>query len=79
VANDHATEAQAFRAVHDAAVSARRDPDAAMRKAHFKTDLLTTDFGMSRGDAAVEVARIMILGGGICQGGLVPSVTRPAL
>jgi hypothetical protein len=46
-----------------------RDPDAALRKAYWTTDIMVKDFGMDRGVAASEVARFLILhGGGLCQG-----------
>src|ERR1700722_12431625 len=80
VARERATEAAAYEAVYLAATLSHRDPDAAVRKARWRTDALVEDLGMARGQAAAEVARFLILrGGGLCQGGLgAPAVTvRP--
>ena len=80
VARERATEAAAYKAVYVAAALSHRDPDAAVRKARWRTDALVEDLGMARGQAAAEVARFLILrGGGLCQGGLgAPAVTvRP--
>ena len=63
-------ETDAFNSVYYAALLSGRDADAAVRKAHFRTELLMKEFGMSRPDAAVEVARTMILSvGNLCGGG----------
>jgi hypothetical protein len=65
-----AAEADAFNSVYHAASLSGRDANAAVRKAHFRTELLVKEFGMTRSDAAVEVARNMILRvGGLCGGG----------
>jgi hypothetical protein len=70
VIRDHRAEATAFRAVYYAAVFGGRDPDAALRKAQFTANVMARQLGMTRADAAAEVARFMIVrGGGICVGG----------
>lgn len=70
VVRDHRIETTAFNAVYYAALFGGRDPDAALRKAHFTANVMVRQLGMTRADAAAEVARFMILrGGGICVGG----------
>ena len=70
IVRDHRAETTAFNAVYYAALFAGRDPDAALRKAHFTTNVMVQQLGLTRADAAAEVARFMILrGGGICVGG----------
>jgi hypothetical protein len=70
VVRDHHAEAAAFRAVYYAALFGGRDPDSTLRKAHFTTNVMVRQLGMTRADAAAEVARFMIVrGGGICVGG----------
>jgi hypothetical protein len=67
---EQAAEAQAFHAVTLAAALSGRDPDAALRKARFTASLLAREFGMTRAEAAAEVARFMIVRGGrLCNGG----------
>ena len=56
-----AAEIEAFRAVYVAAELSGRDPDAALRKAQFRTGILVRDLGMERSEAAAEVARSLIL------------------
>jgi hypothetical protein len=56
--------------VYYAALFGGRDPDAALRKAQFTANVMARQLGMTRADAAAEVARFMIVrGGGICVGG----------
>ncbi len=63
-------ESEAFSAVYYAALLSGQDADAAVRKAHFRADILVKQFGMARSDAAAEVARSMIMRtGGLCVGG----------
>jgi hypothetical protein len=74
---DRVTEAAAYRAVYVAASLSRGDPDAAVRKAHWTTDIMVKDFGMTRGEAAADVARFLILhGAGLCRGGQGATATR---
>jgi hypothetical protein len=69
-AREYRAEATAFRAVYYAALFGGRDPDAALRKANFTANVMVHDLGMTRADAAAEVARFMIVrGGSICVGG----------
>lgn len=70
IVRDHRAEATAFRAVYYAALFGGRDPDAALRKAHFTANVMVRQLGMTRADAAAEIARFMIVrGGSICVGG----------
>ena len=65
----HAAETEAFDSVYYAALLSGRDANAAVRKAHFRTDILVKQFGMTRSDAAAEVARAMIWRSGSLCGG----------
>jgi len=62
-------ETEAFESVYYAALLSGRDPDAALRKARFRTELLMKDFGESKSRAAAEVARFMIWRAGSLCGG----------
>jgi hypothetical protein len=63
-------ETEAFDSVYYTALLSGRDPDAALRKAHFTTSILTKQFGMPRFKAAAEVAKFMISRSGrLCGGG----------
>jgi hypothetical protein len=65
-----AAENEAYRSVYFAALLSGRDPDAALRKAHFTAGYLVKQFGMTRTDAAAEVAKFMIWRtGSLCGGG----------
>ena len=47
-----------------------RDPEAALRKAHFTAGILMKQFGKSRSEAAADVAKFMIWrAGNLCGGG----------
>jgi hypothetical protein len=63
-------ETDAFDSIYYTALLSGRDPDAALRKAHFTTSILTKQFGMPRFKAAAEVAKFMIWRSGrLCGGG----------
>lgn len=56
--------------VYVAAVLAGRDPDAAVRKAHYRTEILVRDLGMTPSRAAAEVSKWMVRDTGrLCAGG----------
>jgi hypothetical protein len=57
-------ETEAYRSVYYAAQLSGRDPDAAVRKARFRAGILVKQFGMSRSDAAADIARFMIVNAG---------------
>jgi tetrahydromethanopterin S-methyltransferase subunit F len=60
---------QMFEDIRYAAMFTGRDPDAAVRKAKLRVNLLVKDFGMSRSRAAEYVARILLeQSGGLCSG-----------
>ncbi len=60
---------QMFEDIRYAAMFTGRDPDAAVRKAKLRVNLLMRDFGMSEDRAAEYVARIMLeQSGGLCSG-----------
>lgn len=62
--------AAAFDSIYYNALLSGRDTDAAMRKAHYLTGSLMQHFGMTRSEAAAEVARTMIMrSGALCAGG----------
>lgn len=66
-----AAETAAFKVVYDTAILEHRDPDAAVRKAHYITDAMSEDFGTDRGETAEDVARFLVLHGRrLCGGGL---------
>jgi hypothetical protein len=54
-----AAEAKAF-STYYAALLSGRDPDAAVRKARYTAGTLMKQFGMTRPEAAAEVARFVI-------------------
>jgi hypothetical protein len=59
-----------FDSVYYNALLSGRDADAALRKAHYLTGSLMRHFGMTRSEAASEVARTMIMRSGLlCSGG----------
>jgi hypothetical protein len=63
-------EAVVFENIYYNALLSGRDADAALRKAHYLTGSLTQHFGMTRSEAATEVARTMVMRGGLlCSGG----------
>ena len=62
-------ETEAFERVYFSALLSGRDADAAVRKARFRTGILVKDFGMSRAEAAAEVAKFMIWRTGRLCGG----------
>lgn len=65
-----AADAEAFDNIYYNALLSGRDADAALRKAHYLTGSLMQHFGMTRSDAAAEVARTMIMrSGALCAGG----------
>ena len=56
--------------VYVMAVLAGRDPDAAVRKAHYRTEILVRDLGMTPSRAAAEVSKWMVRDTGrLCAGG----------
>jgi hypothetical protein len=58
-----------FESIYYNALLSGRDADAAMRKAHYLTGSLMQHFGMTRSEAATEVARTMIMRSGLlCSG-----------
>jgi hypothetical protein len=58
-----------FENIYYNALLSGRDADAALRKAHYLTGSLMQHFGMTRSDAATEVARTMIMRSGLlCSG-----------
>jgi chaperone required for assembly of F1-ATPase len=57
----NAEESASFNGVYYAALLSGRDADAAVRKAHFRADLLVEHFGMTRSEAAAEAARSVAL------------------
>jgi tetrahydromethanopterin S-methyltransferase subunit F len=60
---------QMFEDIRYVAMFTGRDPDAAVRKAKLRVNLLMRDFGMSESRAAEYVARIMLeQSGGLCSG-----------
>jgi hypothetical protein len=64
------SDTQAFDSIYYNALLSGRDADAALRKAHYLTGSLMQHFGMTRFEAAAEVARIMIMrSGALCSGG----------
>ncbi len=63
-------EAGVFENIYYNALLSGRDADAALRKAHYLTGSLMQRFGMTRSEAATEVARTMVLRSGLlCSGG----------
>jgi hypothetical protein len=65
-----AVRAWSFSDVYAAAVLAGRDPDAAVRKARYRTDTMVRDLGMTQAQATREVSRWMVRNaGGLCTGG----------
>ena len=63
-------ELAALDSVYYGALLSGRDPDAAVRKARFRTDNLVRDLGITRSAAAADVARFMLRRGGtLCIGG----------
>ena len=63
-------ELAALDSVYYSALLSGRDPDAAVRKARFRTSTLMQDFGMTRSAAARDIARFMLRRGGtLCVGG----------
>jgi len=63
------SDTEAFDSVYYNALLTGRDADAALRKAHYLTGSLMQHFGMTRTDAAAEVARTMITrSGALCSG-----------
>jgi hypothetical protein len=63
-------ELAALDRVYYSALLSGRDPDAAVRKARFRTTTLMRDFGMTRSAAAGDIARFMSRRGGtLCVGG----------
>jgi hypothetical protein len=64
------SDTEAFASIYDNALLTGRDADAALRKAHYLTGSLMQHFGMTRSEAAAEVARTMIMrSGALCSGG----------
>lgn len=64
------SDTEAFDSVYYNALLTGRDADAALRKAHYLTGSLMQHFGMTRSEAAAEVARTMITrSGALCSGG----------
>jgi hypothetical protein len=60
---------ETFDRVYVAAFLARRDPDAAVRKARHLTDVLQQDLGMPRSVAVAQVSDFLVRGsGGLCVG-----------
>jgi hypothetical protein len=63
-------DAKVFDNIYYNALLSGRDPDAALRKAHYLTGSLMQHFGMTRSAAAAEIARTMIMrSGALCSGG----------
>jgi hypothetical protein len=59
-----------FDSIYYNALLSGRDADAALRKAHYLTGSLMQHFGMTRSEAAAEVARTMVMRSGLlCSGG----------
>ena len=68
--NGSTAEIQAFDRIYYTALLAGRDPEAALRKAHYTTNLLMKQFGMTRSEATMDVARFMVWRTGqLCGGG----------
>jgi hypothetical protein len=64
-----AAETEAFDSIYYAALLSGRDPDAAVRKARYTAGTLMKQFGMTRPEAAAEVARFAIWRSGRLCGG----------
>ncbi|HEY2616379.1 MAG TPA: hypothetical protein VGI78_03475 [Acetobacteraceae bacterium] len=68
--NRPSADLAALDSVYYSALLSGRDPDAAVRKARFRTNLLVQDLGMTRSAAAADIARFMLRRGGtLCVGG----------
>jgi hypothetical protein len=65
----HAAEAVAYDTVYYTTLLSGRDADAAVRKAHFLTDTMMREFGMTRAEATAYVARSMVWRDGSLCGG----------
>ena len=65
-----ASDAQTFDNIYYNALLSGRDAEAALRKARYLTGSLMQHLGMTRSEAAAEVARTMIMrSGALCSGG----------
>ena len=63
-------DAETFDSIYYDALLSGRDPDAALRKARYLTGSLMQHLGMTRSEAAAEVAKTMIMrSGALCSGG----------
>jgi hypothetical protein len=63
-------EADAYESVYYTAFLTGRSTDAALRKVHYRTELLMKELGMTESQAAAEAARSMIWSAGdLCAGG----------
>jgi hypothetical protein len=59
-----AAEAEAYDDVYYIALLTGRDANAALRKAHYRTDLLMNELGMTRSEATALAVRSVIWGAG---------------
>jgi hypothetical protein len=63
-------ELAALDGVYYGALLSGRDPDAAVRKARFRTHIMVQDLGMTPTAATADVARFLLRRGGtLCSGG----------
>jgi hypothetical protein len=67
--NQHTEETAAYDSVYYTALLSGRDPDAALRKAHYLTGTMMQQFGMTRAEAVAYVARSMVWRNGRLCGG----------
>jgi hypothetical protein len=67
--NRHAANAAAYDSVYYTALLSGRDPDAAVRKAHYLTGIMIRELGMNHTEAVAYVARSMVWRNGSLCGG----------